>query len=171
MTPLHSKAFAILLFSLGCLDVWSQNDLPQKDRLAQPKTSADEVADSVRVVAHFMCIWPESDSLVDWTIVRELIPPDCEHFMDESTTDMGHEECTDQIAFRSGNFMHFPATQPGVYMFFGVMPDSSKITYSAVVRLGEDILEDWQGASTESGIPLANMNWLETHFLLYPFCD
>jgi hypothetical protein len=171
MDALRSAAFAFLLLHLGCLNALGQRDLTPTNSLDHSSTTSNEVADSVRVVAHFMCIWPESDSLVDWTIVRELIPPDCEHFMDESTTDMGQEECTDQIAFRSGNFMHFPATQPGVYMFFGVMPDSSKITYSAVVRLGEDILEDWQGASTESGIPLANMNWLETHFLLYPFCD
>jgi hypothetical protein len=107
---------------------------------------------------------------VEWTIVRELIPPDCEHFMDESSY-IGHQECTDEIAFRSGNFMHFPATQPGVYMFFGVMPGSSDITYSAGVRLGEDILQDWKGTTTDTGIPLANLNWLETQALWYPFCD
>ena len=92
-------------------------------------------------------------------------------FMDESTTDMGHEECTDQIAFRNGNFMHFPATQPGVYMFFGMMPGTEDITYSGLVRLGDDILADWQGSTTEFGIPMANMNWLESSALFYPFCD
>jgi hypothetical protein len=133
--------------------------------------ASDTHADSLHVVAHFMCVWPESDSLVEWTIVRELIPPDCEHFMDESTTDLGHEECTDQIAFRSGNFMHLPVSRPGVYMFFGVMPGSSDITYSAGVRLGEDILQDWKGTTTDTGTPLANLNWLETQALWYPFCD
>ena len=152
MTNLHiSSALTILLLFVVSIEGWGQTE---KDTLA-----------------HFLCVWSEQDSLVEWTIVRELIPPDCEHFMDESTTDMGHEECTDQIAFRNGNFMHFPATRPGVYMFFGVMPGTSDITYSGLVRLGDDILVDWQGSTTEFGIPIANMNWLESPALWYPFCD
>lgn len=133
-----------------------------------PQASGQAEKDTL---AHFLCVWPEQDSLVEWTIVRELIPPDCEHFMDESTTDMGHEDCTHQIAFRNGNFMHFPATRLGVYMFFGVMPGTSDITYSGLVRLGDDILVDWQGSTTEFGIPIANMNWLESPALWHPFCD
>ena len=143
-------SFAVFLF-LSPLQAWGQTE---NDTLA-----------------HFMCIWPEPDSLLEWTILRELIPPDCEHFMDESTTDMGQEECTDKIAYRNGNFMHFPATKAGVYMFFGVMPGSSDIRYSGVVRLGEDILDDWPGAKTDNGIPLANMMWLDTRALWYPFCN
>ena len=152
MTNRHiSSALTILLLFVVSIEGWGQTE---KDTLA-----------------HFMCVWPESDSLVEWTIVRELIPPDCDHFMDESTTDMGHEECNDHITFRSGNFMHFSATKPGVYMFFGVMPGSSEIKYSALVRLGEDILHNWKGTTTKTGTPLANLNWLETKSLWYPLCD
>lgn len=167
----YLATFALSLLFLGCMDGFAQSDSTREESRSRVTTSSNQVDDSIRVVAHFMCIWPEPDSLVEWTILRELIPPDCEHFMDESTTNMGQEECTDQIAFRNGNFMHFPATKAGVYMFFGVMPGSSDIRYSAVVRLGEDILDDWPGATTDNGIPLANMMWLETRALWYPFCN
>ena len=135
-----SKATTILLLWALSLPGWSQIE---KDTLA-----------------HFLCVWPEVDSLLEWDILRADFSADCAHFMTEAQTSAPRENCNHRTAYRNGNFMHVTAVDYGVYVFLG--SDQDSVRYSGIVRLGADALEDWPGKFANDSLPILNMNWLWT---------
>ena len=144
-----SKATTILLLWALSLHGWSQIE---KDTLA-----------------HFLCVWPEVDSLLEWDILRADFSADCAHFMTEAQTSAPHENCNHRTAYRNGNFMHVTAVDYGVYVFLGSDRDSVK--YTGIVRLCADALEGWPGEFANDSLPILNMNWLWTPSLFYSFCE
>ena len=120
-------------------------------------------------LAHFLCVWPAADSLLEWDILRADFSADCAHFMTEAQTSAPHENVNDRTAYRNGNFMHVAAVDYGVYVFLG--SDSDSVRYSGIVRLGADALEDWPGGFANDSLPILNMNWMLTPSLFYSFCE
>ena len=120
-------------------------------------------------LAHFLCVWPAADSLLEWDILRADFSADCAHFMTEAQTSAPHENCNHRIAYRNGNFMHIAAVDYGVYVFLG--SDEDSVRYSGIVRLGKDALEDWPGEFANDSLPILNMNWTWTPSLYYSFCE
>lgn len=143
-------SFAVVLF-LSPLQAWGQTE---NDTLA-----------------HFMCVWPEADSLLVWDIERAEFSADCEHFMTEAQTSAPHENCNHLVAYRNANFMHVHAVDYGVYVFLGSDVETNTVQYTGIVRLGEDALEDWPGQFAGDSLPVLNMNWTWTRELYYSFCE
>ena len=144
-----SSALAILAFGFLSLQASGQ---AEKDTLA-----------------HFFCVWPEVDSLLEWDIMRAEFSADCAHFMTEAQTSAPHENCNHRTAYRNGNFMQIAAVDYGVYVFLG--SDEDSVRYSGIVRLGADALEDWPGGFANDSLPVLNMNWTWTPSLYYSFCE
>ena len=144
-------ALAILAFGFLSPQAWGQ---AEKDTLA-----------------HFLCVWPAADSLLEWDILRADFSADCEHFMTEAQTSAPHENCNHRTAYRNGNFMHVPAVDYGVYVFLGSDVETDSVKYTGILRLGSDALQDWPGQLTNDSLPILNMNWLWTPYLHYSFCD
>ena len=120
-------------------------------------------------LAHFLCVWPAADSLLEWDILRADFSADCAHFMTDAQTSAPHENCNHRTAYRNGNFMHIAAVDYGVYVFLG--SDEDSVRYSGIVRLGADALEDWPGGFANDSLPVLNMNWTWTPSLYYSFCE
>ena len=146
-----SKATTILLLWALSLQGWSQNE---KDTLA-----------------HFLCVWPAADSLLEWDILRADFSADCAHFMTEAQTSAPHENCNHLVAYRNGNFMHVSAVDYGVYVFLGSDTETDSVKYSGIVRLGADALVEWPGQFALDSLPVLNMNWIWMPELFYSFCD
>ena len=122
-------------------------------------------------LAHFLCVWPEVDSLLEWDIMRAEFSADCEHFLTEAQTSAPHENCNHLVAYRNGNFMHVSAVDYGVYVFLGSDTETDSVKYSGIVRLGADALVDWPGQFAHDSLPVLNMNWLWIPELFYSFCE
>ena len=122
-------------------------------------------------LAHFLCVWPEVDSLLEWDIMRAEFAADCEHFLTEAQTSAPHENCNHLVAYRNGNFMHVSVVDYGVYVFLGSDTETDSVKYSGIVRLGADALKDWPGQFAADNLPVLNMNWLWIPELFYSFCD
>ena len=123
------------------------------------------------ILGHILCVWPEADSLLEWSILRAQYASDCEHFMTDAQTSAPHEDCSHLIAYRNGHFMHVPAVDYGVYVFLGSDVETDSVKYTGILRLGSDALQDWPGQLTNDSLPILNMNWLWTPYLHYSFCD
>ena len=150
MTNRHiSSALTILLLFVVSIEGWGQTE---KDTLA-----------------HFMCVWPAADSLLEWDILRAEFSADCEHFMTEAQTSAPHENYNHRTDYRKGNFMHITVLDYGVYVFLG--SDADSVRYSGIVRVGADVLEDWPGSHAADSLPILNMNWTWTPSLYYSFCE
>lgn len=122
-------------------------------------------------IAHFICAWPAADSLLEWDILRADFSADCAHFMSEAQTSAPHENCNHLVAYRNANFMHVAVENHGVYVFIGSEKESGHVKYDGIVRVGEDALENWQGANAIDDLPILSLNWLHTSHLLHSLCD